>query len=131
MSTKKLNRRQVKWAKFLTEFDFKIAYQSKKKNDKADLLTKRLEDWSIDESNDRNKHMHQTIISVEKIDSRIVQKLNDTKKDVELFLFDKVKLINQEDSTCIEIRKILQENKKFYDEMLLKKIQINRKYFIF
>jgi hypothetical protein len=27
MTTKKLNRRQAKWTKFLTEFDFKIAYQ--------------------------------------------------------------------------------------------------------
>jgi fructose/tagatose bisphosphate aldolase len=67
--------------------------------------------------------MHQTIISIEKIDSRIVQKLNDTKEDVELFLFDKVKLANQENSTCIDIRKALQENKKSYDEMLLKKFK--------
>jgi hypothetical protein len=28
MTTKKLIRRQTKWAEFLTEFDFKIAYQS-------------------------------------------------------------------------------------------------------
>jgi hypothetical protein len=38
MITKKLNRRQVRWVEFLAEFDFKIAYQSRKKNDKADLL---------------------------------------------------------------------------------------------
>jgi hypothetical protein len=44
MITKKLNIRQTRWAEFLTEFDFKITYQSKKKNDKADSLIKRLED---------------------------------------------------------------------------------------
>jgi hypothetical protein len=31
MITKKLNKRQTRWAEFLTEFDFKIVYQSKKK----------------------------------------------------------------------------------------------------
>jgi hypothetical protein len=66
MITKKLNKRQIKWAKFLAEFDFKIVYQSKKKNDKADSFIKRFEDRFIDESNDRNKHMHQTILSAKK-----------------------------------------------------------------
>ncbi len=60
MITKKLNKRQIRWAKFLIEFDFKIAYQSKKKNDKADSLIKRFEDRSNenDDSDDGNKHMH-------------------------------------------------------------------------
>jgi hypothetical protein len=80
MMIKKLNRRQVKWAEFLVEFDFKIAYQSEKKNDKTDSLIKRLENWSKNESNDRNKHMHQTILSAKKMNSKIVQKLNDTKE---------------------------------------------------
>ncbi len=53
MITKKLNKRQARWAKFLVEFDFKIAYQSEKENDKANSLTKRFKDRSIDESDDR------------------------------------------------------------------------------
>jgi hypothetical protein len=104
MTIKKLNKRQARWTKFLTEFDFKITYQSEKKNDKADSLTKRFEDRSIDESDDRNKHMHQTILSIEKVNSRIVQELNDTKEHSELFLFDRVKTVNQKDSKCAEIR---------------------------
>ncbi len=48
--------------------------------------------------------MHQTVISAEKVDSQIVQKLNDTKKDLKLFLFDRVKTVNQKDLTCITIR---------------------------
>ncbi len=58
MITKKLNRRQTRWAKFLVEFDFKIAYQSEKNNDKANSLIRRFENRSIDESDVRNKHMH-------------------------------------------------------------------------
>jgi hypothetical protein len=64
--------------------------------------------------------MHQTILSTKKIDSRIIQKLNDTKK---FFLFDRVKTANQKNRTCDEIRKALQENKKSYDEMLLKRFK--------
>jgi hypothetical protein len=125
MTIKKLNRRQAKWIEFLVEFDFKIAYQSEKKNDKADSLIRRLENRSIDESNDRNNHMHQTILSAEKIDSRIVQKLNDTKEDstIDLFLFDKVKTINQKNTTCITIRNAIRVKKKFFDEILLKKFE--------
>jgi hypothetical protein len=65
--------------------------------------------------------MHQTILSAKKVDLRIVQELNDTKENSELTLFDRVKTVNQEDRTCIEIKKVLQENKKSYDEMLLKR----------
>jgi hypothetical protein len=49
MTIKKLNKRQTRWAEFLAEFDFKIVYQSEKKNDKADSLTRRFEDRSVDE----------------------------------------------------------------------------------
>jgi hypothetical protein len=65
--------------------------------------------------------MHQTILSIDKVDSRIVQELNDTEE--ELSLFDKIKTVNQNDRTCNEIRKVLQENKKSYDEMLFKKFK--------
>jgi vacuolar-type H+-ATPase subunit H len=74
--------------------------------------------------------MHQTVLSVEKVDSHILQKLNDTKKNStkeipnsKLSLFDRIKTANQENRRCTEIRKALQENKKSYDEMLLKKFK--------
>ncbi len=127
MTIKKLNKRQARWIEFLIEFDFKIAYQSEKKNDKADSLTKRSKDRSIDESDDRNKHMHQTILSAEKIDLRIVQELNDTKENstIDLFLLDRVKKVNQKNTTCIAIRDAIRVEKKFFDEMLLKKFESN------
>jgi hypothetical protein len=128
MTIKKLNRRQTKWVEFLAEFDFKIAYQSEKKNDKANSLTRRLEDRSNtnDDSNDRNKHMHQIVLLAEKVNSKIVQKLNDTKKNssTELSLFDRVKTTNQKNSTCVAIRDAIQNRKKFFDEMLLKKFEM-------
>jgi 6-pyruvoyl-tetrahydropterin synthase len=128
MIIKKINDRQTRSIEFLTEFDFKIAYQSKKKNDKTNSFTKRFKDRFVDELNDQNKHMHQTILSTEKIDSRIVRKLNDTKENSDLnsklFLFDKIKTTNQENATCIAIRNAIQSRKKFFDEMLLKKFEV-------
>jgi hypothetical protein len=42
--------------------------------------------------------MHQIVLSSEKVDSRILQKLNDIEEEnSELSLFEKVKLANQED----------------------------------
>jgi hypothetical protein len=69
--------------------------------------------------------MHQTILSAKKVDSRIVQEINDTEENSnsKLFLFDRVETVNQEDHKCTEIRKILRKNKKSYDEMLLKKFK--------
>jgi hypothetical protein len=68
--------------------------------------------------------MHQTVLSAEKVDSRIMQKVNDTEEnDSKLSLFDRVKTANQENATCIEIRKVLLQNKKSHDEMLLKKFK--------
>jgi hypothetical protein len=69
--------------------------------------------------------MHQTILSAEKIDSRIVQELNDTEENstTDLSLFDRVKTVNQTNTTCIAIRDAIRVEKKFFDEMLLKKFE--------
>ena len=41
MSMEKLTPRQVRWVEFLSEFNFVISYQSGKKNDKVDALTRK------------------------------------------------------------------------------------------
>jgi aminopeptidase C len=69
--------------------------------------------------------MHQIVLSSEKVDSRILQKLNDIEEEnSKLSLFEKVKLANQEDSTCIAIRNAVRDRKKSFDEMLLKKFEM-------
>ncbi len=129
MITKKLNRRQTKWAEFLVEFDFKIAYQSNKKNDKANSFTRRSDDRSDNknESNSRNKHMYQIILSSKKVDSRVLQKINDTETK-ELKLFDKIKTTNQTNEKCTAIRISLERNEKNWNKMLLKDFE-NKKTF--
>jgi aminopeptidase C len=69
--------------------------------------------------------MHQTILTSEKVDSQILQELNDTKeKNFELSLFDRIKTANQKNSTCVIIRNAIQNRKKFFDEMMLKKFEM-------
>ncbi len=54
MFIKQLNRRQNKWAQFLTNFHFVITYLFEKFNEKADSLIKRAEDV-LNKKNDRQK----------------------------------------------------------------------------
>ena len=56
MSTKKLTPRQVRWAEFLSEFNFVISYQSGKKNNKADVLIRKPNKWPTNNKDKRHKH---------------------------------------------------------------------------
>jgi trehalose/maltose hydrolase-like predicted phosphorylase len=131
MTTKKLNRRQTRWVELLAEFDFKIAYQLEKKNDKADSLIKRFENRSKNESDDRNKQMHQIVLSSNKVNSQIMQKVNDTKETIsELSLFDKVKTANQKNSTCVIYSRCDSKSKEILWRNAVKEIWDDRKHFI-
>ena len=50
MTTKQLNRRQARWAEFLSEFNFKITYRPGRQGTKPDSLTRRVGD--LPEGND-------------------------------------------------------------------------------
>lgn len=56
MSSKKLTPRQVRWAKFLFEFNFVISYQTGKKNDKAHALTRKLNKQPTNDKNEQRKY---------------------------------------------------------------------------
>lgn len=71
MTTKKLNRRQARWAEFLADFNFIVTYQAGKVHAKADALTRRPGDRPESEEDDRRKHQHQLILTPEKLDSQI------------------------------------------------------------
>ncbi len=57
--------------------------------------------------------MHQIVSFAEKTNSKIVQKMNDIKKNssTKLFLFDKVKLTNQKKSICRTIWNAIRNKK--------------------
>jgi hypothetical protein len=70
MSIKQLNRRQSRWAQFLTDFHFVITYLFEKFNEKADSLIKRIEDVS-NKKNDRQKQQNQILLSSERFDKSL------------------------------------------------------------
>ena len=53
---KKLNWRQIKWAKFFADFDFVFFYQTEKIQAKTNSLTKRSNDKFISKNDDCQKH---------------------------------------------------------------------------
>ena len=75
MSTKKLTRRQARWAEFLAGFNFVINYRPGKKNDKADALTRRTGDLPFGESDDRQQQQHQLVLTKERLHADVVKDL--------------------------------------------------------
>ena len=62
MSTKVLNRRQARWAEFLSEFNFKISYRPGKQGTKPDSLTRRTGDLPCDDSDERRRYQQQILL---------------------------------------------------------------------
>jgi hypothetical protein len=57
MTTKKLTRRQARWAEFLANYNFQVTYRPGKLHDKADSLTRRPRDRPEgNDEDDRQKH---------------------------------------------------------------------------
>lgn len=75
MTTKKLTRRQARWAEFLAGFNFTIVYRSGKQNEKADSLTSRTGDRPAGKHDDREQRQMQTMIPSEKIDREVRKEL--------------------------------------------------------
>lgn len=61
-TTKKLNRRQVRWNELLADYNFKIVFRPGKKGGKPDALTRISRDKPTDNNDDRNIHQHQTLL---------------------------------------------------------------------
>jgi hypothetical protein len=111
MIIKKLNRRQA-------DFDFEIIYQAEKIHDKADVLTRRSNDRSENETDERNKHMYQILFFVNRLDDKVQEDLiNDLEeKDNDLHLFERVMKLNQKNIFCIEMKKIIKAKKHSYEQ---------------
>ena len=96
METKKLTRRQARWANSLADYNFKIMYTSAKKNQKADALTRMADSTPTSLDDDRERYMHQTILTPDRIDLNPID-------DVEN-LHNRVKNANATDNECSRIR---------------------------
>jgi hypothetical protein len=68
MTSKRLNRRQARWAEFLAEFNFKIKYRPGKQGTKPDALTRRPGDVPDSPNDDRRQHQVQVVIKPDQVD---------------------------------------------------------------
>jgi hypothetical protein len=77
MTTKQLNRRQARWAEFLSEFNFRITYRPGTEGTKPDSMTRRSDDLPnpMDESDPRNQHQRQVVLKTHQVDDKITRVL--------------------------------------------------------
>ena len=75
MTTKQLNRRQARWAEFLSEFNFKISYRPGKKGKKPDTLTRLSQDKPKGVDDSRSQQQFQTLLKGDQLDDDIKKAL--------------------------------------------------------
>jgi len=75
MSTKQLNQRQVRWAEFLSQFNFVIMYRPGSKATLPDALSRLPGTKPKDADDERLRHRAQVILPPEKIDPMILEEL--------------------------------------------------------
>ena len=75
MITKKLNRRQVRWAELLSKFNFKIKFRSEKQSAKPNVLTRRFQNLPKGIENERTKYQKQTILKLDQTNREIALSL--------------------------------------------------------
>ena len=112
-STKKLSRRQTKWAQILSWYNFIIMYQTGKQNAKADALTRRPQDLPNSEDNERQKHQLQTVLPFKKLDPRIQEELH-VAPMVELTLLERILQKNKDSTELKDLREKAQKNDSEY-----------------
>ena len=76
MTTKKLTPRQARWAEFLSKFNFKVTYQTGKKNEKADALTRKPNKRPI--SDEDYEHRMQMLLPPERIEIQPIEVTNES-----------------------------------------------------
>ena len=78
MTTKKLTRRQARWAEFLSGFNFVISYTPGKENQKADSLTRCPNNLLSSENNDCQQHQLQTLLPAKRLEINSITKGENT-----------------------------------------------------
>jgi len=86
MIIKELTRRQTKWAERLSEYNFKIIYQSEKQNLKVNMLIRMSDVKSIKTNYDWKLYQHQLLLSESKFELQSIEadQEDDQKSDSDL-----------------------------------------------
>ena len=114
MKVQKLNRKQVRWALYLSRFDFILKYISGSKMGKADNLSKRL-DWKVEvEKNNEDE----TLVKSEQLEVRKTKRVEVIVEGVDLL--EKVRKLKVKDDKIV---KVVEKMKQVGVEMLRDKKQ--------
>ena len=96
MKVQKLNRKQVRWALYLSRFDFILKYVSGSKMGKADNLSRRL-DWKVEvEKNNEDK----TLVKSEQLEVRKTERIKVIMERVDLL--EKVRKLKVKDNKVVK-----------------------------
>jgi hypothetical protein len=119
ITTKKLNRRQVRWSKKLRQYKFKILYILEKENGRADALSRRSDHIKT------KKSFNHSILKVNNHESLSINRhelntiLRILRDKSEKFLIEKKKL-------QISINKVDECIKEHYDESLQRHLEMTK-----
>lgn len=125
MTTKKLTRRQARWAEMLSEFNFQIVYRPGKQNDKADALTRRPDDRPTTDNDDRELRQHQIILTPNRLHPELSNTLSaNCLEEQNETLEEYVNRMNKENEEGIRIRKALTDQKTELDGQRLEHFEV-------
>ena len=113
MTTKKLTRRQARWAEYLANFKFEVTYRPGKENTQADALTRREADIPKDSQDDRQQHQMQTLLPPARLHPRIrmqFETLEPLEPEVDITLAERIHIAQQKDEFCLDTIRLLREN---------------------
>jgi transposase InsO family protein len=121
MTTKRLTRRQARWAEFLADYNFQITYRPGKENQKADALTRRPGDRPEGFEDDRQKQMSRTILTPDKIHPDIRGsdlapiELGQEEHDIA----ERIRQAQAQDPLCRELRSHLERGGRIHNSISL------------
>ena len=97
MKVQKLNKRQVRWALYLSRFDFTLKHVLETKMGKADRLSKRL-DWKVGVKNDNDNQIFIKDYWIHSLSEVVIE-------GSEVDILEKIKIARSKDKKQLEQQK--------------------------
>ena len=130
MTTKQLNRRQARWAEFLSEFNFRITYRPGKEGEKPDTLTRLAQDKLKGVEDARQQHQFQTLLKADQLDDDVKKALavifsansteaNEINVDSEVDVDSKVDMDSEveKNENIVDVRDYINQNLHQHSEL--------------
>ncbi len=104
MTIKELIRWQTRWAEKLSEYNFKIIYQSRKQNLKVDALIRMSDVKSVEANDDRKLYQHQMLLSEDRFELQSIKADQEDDQKADQDLTQNLTQIQNMNRTLMKIR---------------------------